>query len=85
MAKLEVAKPGSKGDTSKPNFKRVDDKPTGAKTSDDGSSIAFPTSDLSGTDHPETAKPQEGVKGMEPASETGSKAESDPHIGQSGR
>jgi hypothetical protein len=51
-------------------------QPTGEHNT--GSGVAFPTSDLPGTDHPDTAKPQAGVKGMEPKSETGTPAESKP-------
>lgn len=86
MAKVEAQKPGSAGDTSKPDFGKVDDKPTGAKVSDDGSAVSIPTTDLPGTDHPNPpATDQQGVKGMEPKSETGTQAESEPNVGQSAR
>lgn len=64
-------------DTSKVGSNPAGDKaPDGAR--DTGEGVAFPTSDLPGTDHPETAKDQQGVKGMDPRSETGSRSESEP-------
>jgi hypothetical protein len=42
--------------------------------------IAAPTTDLPGTDHPNPpATDQQGIKGMDPKSETGTQAESEPH------
>jgi len=57
------------------------DVPTGTPTGEHNTptGVAFPTSDLPGTDHPDTAKPQAGVKGTEPAAITGTPAASKPH------
>lgn len=65
-------------DTDRPisNPEGSDDAPTGARDTGDG--VAFPTSDLPGTDHPETAPDQQGIKGQDPASQTGSQEESEP-------
>ena len=56
------------------------DVPTGQPTGEHNTptGVAFPTSDLPGTDHPDTAKPQQGIKGMDPKSQTGSPASSKP-------
>lgn len=63
-------------DTERPisNPEGSDDAPTDARDTGDG--VAFPTSDLPGTDHPETAPDQQGVKGVDPGA--GSQAESEP-------
>lgn len=55
------------------------DKPADAKPADAASSgVAFPTSDLPGTANPEPGKTdQQGVKGLEPASKTGTQGESE--------
>lgn len=82
MAKVTANNP----DTEKPDFGDVPNKPTGSKVSKDGDSINFPSTDLPGTDHPNPpATDQQGVKGMDPKSQTGKQSESEPHIGQSAR
>lgn len=41
--------------------------------------VAFPTTDLPGTDHPNPPETdQQGIKGMDPKSETGTQSESEP-------
>lgn len=50
--------------------------PDGAKR--DGGGVSIPTSDLPGTDHPETADDQQGIKGVDPRGETGTRSESEP-------
>jgi hypothetical protein len=41
--------------------------------------VEFPTTDLPGTDHPNPPKTdQQGIKGMDPKSETGTQGESEP-------
>lgn len=58
---------------------RVDKKPTDAKVSPDGEHMEFPTRDLPGTDHPNPPKTdQQGIKGVDPKSETGTPSESTP-------
>lgn len=55
----------------------ADKQPTDAHKTSGGET--FPTSDLPGTDHPNPGQTdQHGVKGMEPASKTGTPAESKP-------
>jgi hypothetical protein len=55
----------------------ADKQPTDTTKTDTG--IKFPTTDLPGTDHPNPPKTdQQGVKGMDPKSETGTPAESEP-------
>lgn len=64
-------------------------KPTGAKVKHDAAGnlhVKAPTSDLPGTDHPNPpATDQQGVKGMAPKSQTGTRSESEPHQGSSYR
>ena len=58
-------------------------QPTDAKQSGGGES--FPTSDLPGTAHPNPpATDQQGVKGLDPKSETGSQPESEAPKGSPG-
>ena len=55
----------------------ADGTPTGEHNTPTG--VAFPTSDLPGTDHPNApATDQQGIKGVDPKSETGTPAESKP-------
>ena len=54
------------------------DKNLPTDTHKTGSGVAFPTTDLPGTDHPNPpATDQQGVKGMDPKSETGTPAASE--------
>lgn len=53
--------------------------PDGATTGDSGLHVQAPTEDLPGTDHPNPPQTdQQGVKGIDPRSETGSPSESRP-------
>lgn len=54
----------------------ADNKPTGSEKTPTGTQ--FPTSDLPGTANPNPPKTdQQGIKGVDPASETGSVKESE--------